>query len=43
MDVAIDNAVLLADVELLPHEQKLMSVAFLARAVEWLSQQGITC
>jgi hypothetical protein len=41
--VAIDDATRLAYVEVLPDEQKATTVGFLARAVGWFSQQGITC
>nr|WP_245552562.1 IS481 family transposase [Cyanobium gracile] len=41
--VAIDDATRLAYVEVLPDEQKATTVSFLARAVGWFSQQGITC
>jgi hypothetical protein len=41
--VAIDYATRLAYVEVLPDEQKATTVGFLARAVCWFSQQGITC
>jgi transposase InsO family protein len=41
--VAIDYATRLAYVEVLPDEQKATTVGFLARAVGWFSQQGITC
>ena len=40
--VAIDDATRLAYVEVLPDEQKATTVGFLARAVGWFSQQGIT-
>lgn len=33
----------LAYVEVLPDEQKATTVGFLARAVGWFSEQGITC
>ena len=39
---AIDDATLLAYVEVLPDEQKATTVGFLARAVGWFSEQGIT-
>jgi transposase InsO family protein len=41
--VAIDDATRLAYVEVLPDEQKATTVGFLARAVGWFSEQGITC
>jgi hypothetical protein len=41
--VAVDDATRLAYVEVLPDEQKATTVGFLARAVGWFSQQGITC
>jgi hypothetical protein len=41
--VAIEDATRLAYVEVLPDEQKATTVGFLARAVGWFSQQGITC
>ena len=40
--VAIDDATRLAYVEVLPDEQKAITVGFQARAVGWLSQQRIT-
>ncbi len=43
MHVAVDDATRLAYVELLPDEQKTTTVGFLARAVGWFSQLGITC
>ena len=39
----MDDATRLAYVEVLPDEQKATTVGFLARAVGWFSQQGITC
>jgi len=41
--VAIDDATRLAYVEVLSDEQMGTTVDFLARAVGWFSQQGITC
>jgi hypothetical protein len=41
--VAIDDATDLAYVEVLPDEQKATTVGFLACAVGWFSEQGITC
>ena len=41
--VAVDDATRLAYVEVLPDERKATTVGFLARAVGWFSQQGITC
>lgn len=41
--VAVDDATRLAYVEVLPDEQKATTVGFLARAVGWFSDQGITC
>jgi len=41
--VAIDDATRLAYVEVLADEQKATTVGFLARAVGWFSEQGITC
>lgn len=41
--VAIDDATRLAYVEVLPDEKKATTVGFLARAVGWFSDQGITC
>jgi len=41
--VAVDDATRMAYVEVLPDEQKATTVGFLARAVGWFSQQGITC
>jgi len=41
--VAIDDATRLAYVEVLPDEQKATTVGFLARALGWFSEQGITC
>jgi transposase InsO family protein len=41
--VAVDDATRLAYVEVLPDEQKATTVGFLARAVGWFSEQGITC
>jgi transposase InsO family protein len=40
--VAIDDPTRLAYVEVLPDEQKGTTVGFLARAVSWFSEQGIT-
>lgn len=39
----MDDATRLAYVEVLPDEQKATTVGFLARAVGWFSQEGITC
>ena len=41
--VAIDDATRLAYVEVLADEQRATTVGFLARAVGWFSEQGITC
>jgi transposase InsO family protein len=41
--VAIDDATRLAYVEVLADEQRATIVGFLARAVGWFSEQGITC
>jgi hypothetical protein len=41
--VAIDDATRLVYVEVLADEQKDTTVGFLARAIGWLSEQGITC
>jgi transposase InsO family protein len=41
--VVVDDATRLAPVEVLPDEQKATTVGFLARAVGWFSEQGITC
>lgn len=41
--VAIDDATRLAYVEVLADEQKATTIGFLARAVGWFSEQGITC
>jgi transposase InsO family protein len=41
--VAIDDATRLAYVEVLADEQKATAIGFLARAVGWFSEQGITC
>ena len=41
--VSVDAATRLADVEVLPDEQKATTVGFLARAVGWSNEQGITC
>ena len=41
--VAMDDAKRLAYVEVLADEQKATTVGFLARAVGWFSEQGITC
>ncbi len=41
--VAVDDATRLAYVEVLPDEKKATTVGFLARAVGWFSEQGITC
>lgn len=41
--VAVDDATRLAYVEVLPDEQKAITVGFLARAVGWFNQQGIPC
>ena len=41
--VAIDDATRLAYVEVLADEQKATTVGFLARALGWFSEQGITC
>jgi hypothetical protein len=41
--VAIDDATRLAYVEVLADEQKATNLGFLARAVGWFSEQGITC
>ncbi|KEF41858.1 MAG: transposase [Cyanobium sp. CACIAM 14] len=41
--VAIDDATRLAYVEVLDDEQKATTIGFLARAVGWFSEQGITC
>ena len=43
MHVAIDDATRLAYVEVLADEQRATTVGFLARAVGWFSEQGITC
>ena len=43
MHVAIDDATRVAYVEVRPDEQKATTVGFLARAVGWFSEQGITC
>ncbi len=39
----MDDATRLAYVEVLPDEQKATTVGFLARAVGWFNEQGITC
>ncbi|WP_255476182.1 DDE-type integrase/transposase/recombinase [Cyanobium sp. BSA11S] len=41
--VAIDDATRLAYVEVLTGEQRATTVGFLARAVGWFSEKGITC
>jgi hypothetical protein len=41
--VAVDDATRVAYVEVLPDEQKAMTVGFLVRAVSWFHSQGITC
>jgi transposase len=41
--VAVDDATRLAYVEVLPDEKKATTVGFLARAVGWFAEQGITC
>ncbi|WP_235300158.1 DDE-type integrase/transposase/recombinase [Synechococcus sp. GFB01] len=41
--VAVDDATCLAYVEVLADEQKATTTGFLARAVGWFSEQGITC
>ncbi|MCP9773900.1 IS481 family transposase [Synechococcus sp. Tobar12-5m-g] len=41
--VAIDDATRLSYVEVLADEQRATTVGFLARAVGWFSEQGITC
>jgi transposase len=41
--VAVDDATQLVYVEVLPDEQKATTVGFLARAVGWFNEQGITC
>ena len=41
--VAIDDATRLAYVEVLADEQKATTIGFLARAIGWFSEQGITC
>jgi transposase InsO family protein len=41
--VAIDDSTRLANVEVLADEQKATTIGFLARAVGWFSEQGITC
>jgi transposase InsO family protein len=41
--VAIDDATGLAYVEVLADEQRATTAGFLARAVGWFSEQGITC
>ena len=42
MHVAIDDVTRLAYVEVLADEQKATAIGFLARAVGWFSEQGIT-
>jgi transposase InsO family protein len=41
--VAVDDATRLAYVEALPDEKKVTTVGFLAQALGWFSEQGITC
>jgi len=41
--VAIDDATRLAYVEVLADEQKATAIGFLARAVGWFTEQGISC
>lgn len=41
--VAIDDATRLAYVEVLADEKKATTIGFLARAIGWFSEQGITC
>ncbi len=41
--VAIDDATRLAYVEVLADEQEATTIGFLARAIGWVSEQGITC
>ena len=43
MHVAIDDATRFAYVEVLADEQRATTVGFLARAVGWFSEQGISC
>ena len=41
--LAVDDATLLAYVEVLPDEQQSTTVGFQMRAVAWFSEQGMTC
>ena len=41
--LAVDDAIRLAYVEVLPDEQQATTVGFLVRAVSWFNSQGITC
>ena len=43
LHIAIDDATRLAYAEVLPDEKRSTTVGFLARAVGWFSDQGITC
>ena len=41
--MAVDDATLLAYVEVLPDEKQATTVGFLLRAVAWFNTQGINC